>query len=80
MSDEVAKVIGIGLQTVGTILVAWLTYKHTVLEMTMKKLEKNTNSIKDALVAETAVSNLAKGKLEAREEMRAEAEKNKKGE
>ncbi len=35
-------------------------------------LEKNTNSIKDALVAVTAKSSKAEGKLEGRAEMKAE--------
>jgi len=77
MGDEAFKVVGIALQTVGTVLVAWLAYKHAVLDSTLKKLEKNTNSIKDALVIETANSSLAKGNLQGRAELQAELDANK---
>lgn len=49
------------------ILLAWIAYKTMKLSNTIVTLEKNTNSIKDALVKETQESYKAKGVLQEKE-------------
>ena len=48
---------------------AWMTQQQ---KKTIALLEKNTNSIKDALVASTAKASLAEGKVAGRAEARQE--------
>lgn len=50
-------------------LMAWVAYKQLKNGQEIKKLETNTNSIKDALVAATAKGALAEGNLAGREQL-----------
>jgi hypothetical protein len=61
--DKETTALLFGLITV--IINGWIAYY-------MRKLEKNTNSMKDALVASTAKSSHAEGKLEGKAESRTE--------
>jgi hypothetical protein len=52
----------VGVALVGNMLLSWITYLHTQeTANNIKKLEINTNSIKDALVATTASDSFNKG-------------------
>ena len=51
------------------IVLAYIAYKQILMTRDVKLLEKNTNSMKDALVAVTKESALAKGNLEGRAEL-----------
>lgn len=61
------------------ILLAWIAFKQAALgrsqselKETVVTLEKNTNSIKDQLVAATAAASMAQGKVEGRREFERE--------
>jgi ABC-type Co2+ transport system permease subunit len=59
---------GLVVQAIATTIVAlagpWFAYRLAVLSRDMKTLEKNTNSIKDELVAATRISSHAEGVLD----------------
>lgn len=66
------------IPVVGGVLLAWIAYKQVVFGReqaaqgkVVKELEKNTNSMKDALVNTTGESEKAKGKLEGAQEEQA---------
>ena len=54
------------IQTAGAVVLAWIAYKQSALNKTIVTLEKNTNSIKDALVKSVGEAEKAKGILEER--------------
>jgi hypothetical protein len=60
------------VQSLVPIAVAWLTYKQATLQRSMAHLEKNTNAIKDELVAAKLAEGLATGNLQGRAEQTAE--------
>lgn len=62
---EAWPVIGVAVQVVGAIILAFMAHR-------VKLLEQNTNSIKDALVKEVGESNMAKGLKQGRAEVIAE--------
>ncbi len=80
------EIVPVPLDTLGQILtfitnamtilmplgLAYIVYKQAALNKTIVTLEKNTNSIKDALVKVTEESSEAKGKLAGRAELKAE--------
>jgi hypothetical protein len=57
---------GLVVTSVTSVLLAVAVPLVTMLLKRMTLLEKNTNSIKDALIEETRASNLAKGVLQGR--------------
>jgi len=60
------------VQSMVPVAVAWLTYKQAILTRSMAHLEKNTNAIKDELVASKLAEGLAVGNLQGRAEQTAE--------
>lgn len=61
MDSSTTQLLSLIVSTFGTVAVAWIGFR-------IKRLEHNTNSIKDALVATTAKASHAEGKLEAQHE------------
>jgi len=57
MSDEAAKSISVVMNGIVVIASVYIAFR-------MRQLEKNTNSIKDALVTKTEKEALARGNLE----------------
>ena len=86
MTTETIQLLTLVVTSVTAVVLAWITYKTNVLAKSQKEivdvqksvegqivaLEKNTNSIKDALVATTAKLSHAEGKLEGQVEAKAE--------
>jgi len=62
------------VQTLGSIGIAWITYKQVQLGTNLGKLEINTNSMREELVKVTAKSSRAEGNLEGRAELAQEAQ------
>ena len=60
------------VQSVVPVAVAWIAFKQASLSSSMKHLEKNTNAIKDELVAAVRVGAFAEGNLQGRTEQTAE--------
>lgn len=75
MSSEtqtaVLQVVSLIVTTGGAVLLAWIALKQATLSRVVKELEKNTNSLTEALVKSTAESSLAKGKQEGIAEQKA---------
>lgn len=59
--------------TVGTLAGAWIAYRQAQLKKTVDVLEKNTNSMKDALVASTAKTGHLEGFIEGVEKAETKA-------
>lgn len=66
-----ATVATLAVTTTGTVLLAWIALKTKQQSETIKKLETNTNSIKDALVKTVAESEHAKGMLQGQKDEKA---------
>lgn len=71
--------LSVVVTSVTGVLMAWIAFKQAALgrsqvelKETVVTLEKNTNSIKDALVAATRDASMAKGKEEGRREFERE--------
>lgn len=60
--------LGLGL-VINVILAIWGLRRTKVLAETIHELEKNTNSIKDALIKTTAEHEHAKGVLEGKRQL-----------
>jgi hypothetical protein len=65
VSIELIRSVGSAITAIGTIIIGFW----------VRRLEKNTNSIKDALVEKTETEALARGHLAGRAEQKAEGEK-----
>jgi len=65
-----AATITVLMQSITTLGVAFITYMGIRFTSTIKKLETNTNSIKDALVEVTRKSSFAEGILEEKRRRR----------
>ena len=72
MSAEAYEILRLLINTIGTVLLAYIAYKQLRLTKSMNLLEKNTNSMKDELVAEVRAASLAKGNLQGRKEIKYE--------
>lgn len=70
MKPETQTLLSLIITSLTPIVMLWMGFW-------VRKLEKNTNSIKDALVASTAKASHAEGKVEGKAEQKAE---NKSGE
>jgi len=57
MSDEAVKTVRVVMDSLVVMVTAYIAFR-------MRQLEKNTNSIKDALVTKTEEEALARGTLE----------------
>lgn len=71
--------LSVVVTSVTGVLMAWIAFKQAALgrsqselKETVVTLEKNTNSIKDALVAVTKEAGIAQGKVEGRREFERE--------
>lgn len=53
---------------IGAVLLAWIALRQAKLNKVITVLEKNTNSMKDALVAVTAQKSHAEGALQGKAE------------
>jgi len=72
MDKEVYTLLGVVMQGVVTMVIAYIAFKQASLTKVIEKLEINTNSMKDQLVAVTRVAGLAEGNLQGRVEQTAE--------
>jgi len=86
MTTETIQLLTLIISSVTAIVLAWISYKTSLLTRAQREivdvqknvegqivaLEKNTNSIKDALVLATAKLSHAEGKLEGKVEAQAE--------
>ena len=72
MTAELYQLLTITVQSITAVVIAYIALKQASLTRTMDKLEKNTNSMKDALVASTKAGALAEGNLQGRLEQTAE--------
>jgi len=61
MDSATASLAALVVSTVGTVAIAWIGFR-------IKKLEHNTNSIKDALIASTAKASHAEGVIAGKAE------------
>ena len=57
----------------GAVLLAWIALKQAQLNKVITVLEKNTNSIKDALIVSTAKASHAEGVLQGKLEQKSES-------
>jgi Na+/glutamate symporter len=83
---QIAQTAGIVFTTIGSIFAAWFSYKAkansqrntehiTDIKQDVVEVKRQTNHIKDELVATTARAALAEGKAEGRAEEKAEQNK-----
>lgn len=73
------QLFGLIVSSVTAVLLAWIAFRQAALQkaqaelnQTVVTLEKNTNHIKDALVAVTKEAGIAQGKVEGRREFERE--------
>jgi membrane protein implicated in regulation of membrane protease activity len=72
MDSSTAQAVQTVATVTGSVLLAWIAYKQARLSRTMETLEKQTNSIKDALVASTAKASRSEGVADGRAQVKAE--------
>lgn len=72
MDSGTASLISLCVTSATALGLAWIAYKQAQIGKNMQTLKEQTNHIKDALVAATAEASKAAGKLEGRQELKAE--------
>ncbi len=66
--DPNISLVAIALLNLATAIITWRTHQQSKANgLVITELEKNTNSIKDALVASTAKASYSEGQTQARE-------------